>query len=620
MDIDLRRFGEIPPADRSSWDAAVAKALGSLTLERLRTVTTDGIAIPTLAAPRADRTATSGRPAGVAWSIVQRVPWTTPETINAQILDEIAAGADAIDLILPVPPSTEAAAWADAEDYDRKLVRVFEGVYLDMITVHFTGDFAALHIAKRLPQIVPSFDGEGKRLRLHLGLDPVVDAIRTYSDADINSTNLKGAFRSLGDVDAGGFDGTLLASQGQYWHALGASEVQQLAIAIATVALHIDLWADEPPTDLDFAQLPARIEIRLVADQNQFLTVAKIRAMRRLWALLLDAWGLPQVPAFIHAEPAWRMMSRRDPHVNVLRSTVAAFAAAVGGADAITTVPHTAVLGTPDADARRLSRNIQTVLMDESNLHRVADPAAGSGTVEDLTDELAAAAWAAFQEIDGEGGLLASWRSGALPARIAASDARQREAVARRRIPITGTSTYPLLAERSATTIGPDAWRAPAPGATRLAEPWEALRDRSDAILAATGRRPRVFLAALGPVAAYTARATWAKNLFEAGGIEAVVGDGAADPAALVQAFAASGARIACLCSDDATYATLGRPAAAALAAAGAATVLLAGRPKEGEADLTAAGVGRFVHEGLDMLALLGELHDLLGMPERTST
>jgi methylmalonyl-CoA mutase len=290
--------------------------------------------------------------------------------------------------------------------------------------------------------------------------------------------------------------------------------------------------------------------------------------------------------------------------VNILRSTIAAFAAAAAGADAITTVPHTALLGLPDPAARRLSRNVQAILADEVNLHRVSDPAAGAGGIEELTDAMAEAGWEAFQSLSREGGLAAALSAGTLQARIAEADAKERALVARRRIPIIGTSTWPMLAERSAAVLpGPPLLTPPLPGAHRLAEPFEALRDRSDAILAATGRRPTLFLATLGPVSAHGARATWATALFEAGGIAVAGAEPYAGPDEAVAAFRASGATGVCLCSDDATYGGMACDAAAALAAAGARPVMLAGRPP---ADGSwGAAVDGHVHEGLDMVEML---------------
>ena len=181
----------------------------------------------------------------------------------------------------------------------------------------------------------------------------------------------------------------------------------------------------------------------LVADADEFLSVAKFRALRRLWARVEEACGLAPKPIRLHAETAWRMTTRRDPWVNLLRTTVAAFSAGIGGADAVTVLPFTTALGLPDAFARRLARNTQLILLEEANLWRVADPAAGAGGFEALTDALCEKAWALFQEIEREGGIVESLARGSLQARIAAVRAAREKAVATRKEPITGTSEFP---------------------------------------------------------------------------------------------------------------------------------------------------------------------------------
>src|SRR5207237_2187551 len=125
-----------------------------------------------------------------------------------------------------------------------------------------------------------------------------------------------------------------------------------------------------------------------------------------LWARVEEACGLAPKPVFVSATTAWRMLTRRDPWVNLLRATVAVFSAGLGGADAITVLPFTAALGLPDRFARRLARNTQLILLEESNLAKVSDPGAGSGGIEDLTNHLCAAAWAQFQEIGNAGGVV----------------------------------------------------------------------------------------------------------------------------------------------------------------------------------------------------------------------
>jgi len=307
--------------------------------------------------------------------------------------------------------------------------------------------------------------------------------------------------------------------------------------------------------------------------------------------------------------------------VNMLRATIAVFAAAVGGADAISVVPFTAALGLPDEFARRNARNIQLVLRDESNLAKVADAAAGSGSAEDLTDQLCGATWRLFQEIEAAGGAAAALENGTLQSKVAAVRARRQAALASDKDALTGASIFPVLDEAQVIVLQPMPSRASMPKrpATdtcppllpiRLAEPFEALRDASDQILTASGTRPTVFLACLGTEAEFTPRATFATNFFATGGIAAVGAQ--TDVAALAAALSASGAKLVCLCATDKTYESEGVKAAAALKVAGARHIYLAGRPGALEPALRSAGVQSFIYEGCDALALLEAAHGLI--------
>jgi methylmalonyl-CoA mutase len=316
------------------------------------------------------------------------------------------------------------------------------------------------------------------------------------------------------------------------------------------------------------------------------------------------------------------MMTQRDPYVNMLRTTVAVTAAGVGGADSITVLPHTAALGLPDAFARRVARNMQLIVLEESNLAKVSDPAAGSGGIEDLTNKLCAAAWSQFQEIDAAAGAWAALERGFVQKNVAAVRAERQKAAARRKDALTGTSDFPDLHEKSAAVLDVAPALPPKEAAAvmieqlpriRLAEPFEALRDKSDQILAKTGARPKVFLANLGRLSEFTARAMFAKNFYEAGGIEALSNDGFKDQAAMIAAFKASGAKLTCLCSSDAVYAAQAAAAAKVLNTAGA-TVHLAGRPGENEANWRQAGVKTFIFMGCDVVSTLQAAHGILAV------
>jgi methylmalonyl-CoA mutase len=320
------------------------------------------------------------------------------------------------------------------------------------------------------------------------------------------------------------------------------------------------------------------------------------------------------------ASTAERMMAKRDPWVNLLRGTAACAGAAFGGADAVTVLPFTWVLGQPDAFARRLARNTQIVLQEEAALGRVVDPAGGSWYVERLTADLARQAWALFQEIEAQGGMAAALRRGFVQEKIGAVAETRARDIAMSRLELTGVSAFPLLAEDGVTVAPP----SPAPPvaaasvqikpltARRLAAPFEALRHAADAHLASTGKRPRVFLASLGAIAQHTARSTWMKNFLAAGGIEALTSDGYATAAEAAAAFKTSGASVACICSSEAVYAKLAEETAKALKVAGASPVYIAGRPGAHEAALRAAGVDGFLFAGQDAVAALARIQEQL--------
>jgi methylmalonyl-CoA mutase len=296
---------------------------------------------------------------------------------------------------------------------------------------------------------------------------------------------------------------------------------------------------------------------------------------------------------------------------------MATFSAGLGGANTITVLPHTLALGLPDPFARRVARNTQLVLLEESNLAKVSDPAAGAGGIETLTQQLCESAWSQFQEIEKAGGVFAALEQNLIQRKVAATRAAREADVARRKTVLTGASEFPNLREARAAVLdakpvtldpyGQAKLKFDALEPMRLAAPFERLRDRSDTILKTNGARPKIFLASLGTAADFTARAAFAKSLFETGGIEAVDTEGFIDPTALAAAFKSSGAELACLCSSDKMYAEHAVAAAKALQAAGARHIYLAGRPGEQETALRNAGVSDFIFAGGDALAMLEE-------------
>ncbi len=441
----------------------------------------------------------------------------------------------------------------------------------------------------------------------NLGIDPLGLAARTGERADVAA-----AARFAVRFAAAHPGLRLVVADGTPVHEAGGSEAQELGAAVASGVAYLRALTD---AGLDLADAAARVEFRFAANADQFLTIAKLRAARAMWNRVTEVCGLPEEHRGMrqHAVTSAAMATRRDPYVNMLRTTLACFAAGVGGADAVTVRPFDSALGLPDALARRIARNTQSLLLEESHVARVIDPAGGSFYVERLTADLYERGWAYLRELEAAGGVAEALASGLVAEQVNAVWEKRRANLAHRRDPLTGVSEFPDLAEPALERVpAPAAPEPSAPNALparRYAAEYEALRDRSDAVLAATGARPRVFLATLGPVAVHTARATFASNLFQAGGIEPITGGGAGPEEAAAE-FRDSGARVACVCSSDRVYAEQAAAAVAALKEAGAERVLLAGRPSDA---LSAAGVDDYVFTGCDALALLTDLSDLLG-------
>jgi len=614
---ELSLARDFPPAQESDWQALVKEALKGAPVSSLRSLSYDGIVIEPLYARAKGAAVIPGREAGEAWGVMQRLDLPDADAANAQILDDLNHAASGAVLVFEgavgdygsALPATEAAIDA-----------MLKGVHLDW-GVPIELDFGPP--SRQAAGIVAGFmKAKGlspSAVNIRFGFDPL-GAMATRGVVPKPWAELAPAVTALiaGFVEQG-LTGPFFVADGRPVHAAGGSEAQELAFALANAVAYFRALEAQGISLDDARRL---IFFRLAADQNQFLTIAKFRAIRKLWARVEQASGLVPSRACVTAETAWRMMAGRDPHGNIVRGTIAALAAAVGGADAVTVLPFSAALGIPDAFARRIARNTQTILIEEANLHRVADAAAGSGAIEYLTGQLCEKAWGLFQEIERVGGSAKALESGLIQKAVAKVRVEREANVARRKEALIGTSYFPDLAEEPVTVLG--AFRAPPreapPGQPieklarlRLAEPFERLRDRSDAWLARTGERPKVLLACLGRASDFTARASFAKSLFEAGGIAAVSAEGIKSAEDLGKAFAKSGAKLACLCSSDKVYASEAVDAAKALAASGASHIYLAGKPGDHAKAWEEAGIGTFLYQGCDTLGVLQDAYERLG-------
>ncbi len=611
----LSLAGEFPPATVAQWRGLVLGVLrksGAATDstapeavdELLSRKTYDGIRVPALhtaetplpetGVPGSAPFTRGGRAGGATsgWDVRQRHADPDPNSTHQAILADLDNGVNSIWLELG-PSGLDPAVLGEALD---KVPLEHTGVLLDAGDLAEPAAEAFLALAERRGVAATELTG-------NLGADPLAWSARTGAAADL------GVVARLAERVAAGYPRLRAVTvDATPYHDAGGSDAQELGCSLAAGVAYLRALTG---AGLDVPAALAQLEFRYAATADQFLTIAKLRAARRLWARVAQACGAGSGSAgaqLQHAVTSSAMMSARDPWVNMLRTTIACFSAVVGGADAVTVQPFDACLGLPDEFARRIARNTQTLLHDEAHIGRVIDPAGGSWFVERLTEELASTAWGWFTEIERAGGLAAALESGLIARELDATWQRRARNIARRRDAITGVSEFPNIAEQ----LPVRAPAAPLPGGGlprhRYAEVYEARRNRADAYATATGAPPTVFLATLGPVAAHTARATFADNLLAAGGIATTRGPVSTDPAEIAAAFTASGLPVACVCGTDKSYAELAGPVATALTAAGARRVWLAGKP--GAYD----GVDRYLYLGCDAVEVIDSVLADLGV------
>lgn len=437
------------PAGEAAWRAAVARVLKGEDFDaRLVTRTLDGIPVQPLYPP-ADAPAPIGA----------RPPCRILTRIDAEALppiEDVENGADGLVLVFA------GAATARGFGLDPAgLAAALAGVELDLLPLRLDpAPFAGLDAVRALLDIAEVRRIPASALDLDAGLDPLGSTARTGEAPKPWAGMASLVAEAVGLLRDRGLGGPLLRADGRPHHEAGASEAQELAAVLATGVAYLRA------IEAGGAALGAAREalsFTLAADADLFLTVAKLRALRRLWARLEEACGLEPRPIRLLAETSWRMLTRRDPPTNLLRNALACAGALLGEADGVTVLPHTAPLGLADPFARRLARNTALVLRDEAGLDRVADPGAGAGAIEALTEALSAEAWTLFGDLEGGGGMPAALANGSWAARVTVSRERRTAELAEGRRAILGTTVFPLAEEPAPSVLKPLPVLAPAP-------------------------------------------------------------------------------------------------------------------------------------------------------------
>lgn len=606
--------------------------------------------------------------AEMGWDVRELLTQASPQAAGQRALEALNGGASSLLLRLDRAQRTGSAEHGQegiALHDLSELEQVLEHAPLDKTPIALDAGVSAFPVAAGLLALAKKRNVKPSALTGSLGVDPLGSLAR----AGALPGSLEAALAEAAELAKWTAEHSprlrALAVDTTAYHEAGADAATEIAVALATGVSYLRALTE---AGLSLAQAAGQLTFVFAVGRDLFLEIAKLRAARLCWSKVLATAGDGEnLGMVIDARTSLRTKTQRDPWVNMLRGTGESFAAAVGGADSIATLPFDALLGESDEFGARMARNTQHLLRYESNVHRVVDPAGGSFYVESLTESLSRKAWEKFQGLEKQGGMAAVLGTGSLQAELARALEADRKAVATRKIALTGVNEFPHVREAAVERARPDTAeankraasrdqaspsalnaerlragskleqtiaallegasfarlrallaagepaRATALTCERLAQPFEALRDAADRFAAARGARPRVFLANLGPIPEHKARAGFAQNYFEAGGFETVSNDGFSDAPSAAKAFAASGAEVAVLCSSDAVYAELAADTARALKAQGAKAIALAGNPGENEAAYREAGVTDFVFMGVDAVESLRSLLERVG-------
>ncbi len=626
------------------WLSLVSRTLRGRDPAELATTIRDGIEVQPLytegpPAPAAVRGAADLGRVRRGWDVrtCHRVAHGTGrsdlDVLRGRICEDLTGGATSLELQVDTGVTLD------------ELDRVLDGVDLAQTPVALA-PHADLGTAEALVALAAR-RGSSPADGSSLGLDPPGEWSRSGRPAGCEAAAgwaaemLRGQGRGDDSLKTSGLGASALrvfTVDGVRYAEAGATEAQVLGWATASGIACLRALVDAG-VDVDVA---ARlIGFRFPATADQFVTIAALRAARVMWERVVTASGGSQAAArqAQHAVTAAHIYSRRDPWVNLLRGSTAALAAGVAGADAVTVRPfdHASgagdASGTGDASAadhasgagdslgRRLARNTQLLLLEESHLSKPADPAGGSFYVESLTADLARAGWSVMQSVEAAGGVAAAQAGGSLRAEIDARWNERLDALSTRREPLTGVSEYPQPEDPAASGAAA-AVDGLAHGERRglplrrLAEPFESLRDAADRHVHATGDRPAVWLSTIGPAAAHSERTAWAQNLLAAGGIAARLGDGVESPVAAAAGFAASGLPAAVICGSDDAYRQRAASTAAALVDAGAVLVaVVCGPGTASRCEAVESGsLGEVWRQGMDVVAALTRVHSVLGI------
>ncbi|MGA0369132.1 MAG: methylmalonyl-CoA mutase family protein [Kiritimatiellia bacterium] len=688
--LNLQELFDRP--DPALWRQLTEKVLNGVPFEKkVVTQTLEGIALQPLydrktveGNPLADTTpgafpylrgTSAGGAAVKSWEICQALPYPTATEFNQALREDLARGQDSVLLVFDEDgrkgqgPSENAGLCGTCIHHAQDLQTALEGVDLANIPLHVEAGSsapsaaAALKVSGLRPAAGSVCMDPISELAIHGVLPLDLSEIR-----DLQADHVRWMDENFPGLRSVGVDVSWSVNA-------GGNAVTELALMLASAAESFRAL-NERGVDVDLAAAKAMVKFSIGSDF--FMELAKFRAARALWAKLVVACGGKESSAKLYqsaSSSAWHQ-TKLDPYVNLLRATSQAFSVVMGGVDVLRLDPFDAPFGLPDTFSRRIARNIQLVLRHEAHLNEVVDPAGGSWTVENLTQELCVRAWAKFQQIEKAGGLLVQLQDGTIQNELTEQADKQRLMLAQRRTVKVGSNQFAFPEEKKLPVRLPDTAKtleqaenslenlrtdredealqqelsrlnlklgmegilsAVQKGAAfyevsdatgpeqsyrinpvklgRLTEGYELLREQMESYCAEQGQAPLILMAQMGPVSQHKVRSDFSQEFLKPAGFRVDASRKFEMAAEAAEAVVSSGAAATVLCSTDDTYPDLVPEFARAVKAAAPETVVIVAGLLPAHTDaFKAAGVDDFIHLKANNLEFLNDLQAKTGV------
>lgn len=697
LEKEINLLKDFPPPTYTEWKESVEKYLKGIPFEkRLVTKTYEEIELQPIYTQKDIKNISfinempgysyyvrGTKPEGYlnkSWEICQEIPYSSAEEFNKALNYDLERGQTSISLLLD--KATQLGIDADnakVEEVGRQGISMSSledfsiallNIDLKNYPIHINAGFSSIQILMILSAFLKKQNIDFDKIKGSIEADPIgfmlVDGSLPVSlkfAYDKMAMVLKWARYNMPKLRTIGINGLT-------FHNSGASAVQELAYVMATAVEYINQMTDR---DLNIDDIAQSIRLTFGIGPFYFMEVAKIRAARIIWAKIIETYkgNKESQKAKIHARTSFLNQTKYDPYVNILRTTTEAFSAVVGGVDSLHTNSFNECFEQPDEFSRRIARNTQIILNEETRLSKIIDPSAGSYYIEKLTDEVAKKAWVLFKEIENKGGVLKALRQGYLQEQIEKVYERRRKDITKRKTVIIGTNIYSNLKEKKldlksldyreiqkrrkqylkeykasriyknhieelnnlcsdseniidigiekilkGTTIGEiteaitkfsgDPVFIKTLKTHRVSEGFEEIRDAVEVYKEEKGCRPKLFLANMGSLSQYKARADFSKGFFEVGGFDVIYPKGFNTSETAVNTALKSEARVVVICSTDEIYYELVPPITKAIKDKKSdIVVVLAGKPKDQIEEYRKSGVDEFIYLGADAHLIL---------------